>query len=128
MIVLFQKENIGVIREMDVIDDTLSVSIPIEKPMRERVMDLFEHSYYEVVITASTLAVVFVLAGLVRTLVLVKESNAFLWAMATETFYLTMFTTEVTIMVRMALKIRGNGTGECRNDARDVRNVWNNVA
>ncbi|XP_077564822.1 sperm-specific sodium:proton exchanger-like [Haemaphysalis longicornis] len=97
--VIWLKENIGSVPEQEVIEDSYSASEAMARPLRERVMDLFEHSYYEVVTTSSTLAVVFALAGLVRMVILTTRSNAFIAAITVEALYLTMFTTEVTVMI-----------------------------
>ncbi|KAH6930946.1 hypothetical protein HPB50_021060 [Hyalomma asiaticum] len=94
-----QKENLGTAREKGLIDDTSSGSEVLQRPLRERVVELFEHAYYEVVITSSTMAVVLVLAGLVRIMMLMPGSNAFIGAITVEALYLAMFTTEVTVMV-----------------------------
>ncbi|XP_037517358.1 uncharacterized protein LOC119394173 isoform X2 [Rhipicephalus sanguineus] len=97
--VFWLKENLGTVREKGLIEDTYSGSDVVYRPLRERVVELFEHAYYEVVVTSSTLAVVFVLAGLVRIVMLMPRSNAFIGAITVEALYLTMFTTEVTIML-----------------------------
>ncbi|XP_075550223.1 sperm-specific sodium:proton exchanger-like [Dermacentor variabilis] len=94
-----QKENVGTTREKGLIRDTFSGSEVMRRPLRERVVELFEHAYYEVVITSSTLAVVFVLCGLVRIVMLTPRGNAFIGAITLEALYLTMFTAEVTIMI-----------------------------
>ncbi|KAH7945673.1 hypothetical protein HPB49_013751 [Dermacentor silvarum] len=97
--IIWLKENLGTAHEKGLIEDTFSGSEAMRRPLRERVVELFEHAYYEVVITSSTLAVAFVLAGLVRIVMVTPRSNAFIGAIAVEALYLTMFTTEVTVMI-----------------------------
>ncbi|XP_072144445.1 sperm-specific sodium:proton exchanger-like [Dermacentor andersoni] len=97
--VIWLKENVGMAREKGLIEDTFSGSEVMRRPLRERVVELFEHAYYEVVVTSSTLAVVFVLSGLVRIVTLMPRSNAFIGAITIEALYLAMFTAEVTIMI-----------------------------
>ncbi|XP_064472024.1 uncharacterized protein LOC135386181 isoform X2 [Ornithodoros turicata] len=102
--IVWLKENISEIREDDgTIDDSFSLSDRIEKPMREKIMDLFEHAYYEVVITASTLGVALVLLGLLRHITVQSASSGssktFVYVLVTEAVYLAMFTTEVAIMI-----------------------------
>ncbi|KAL1424524.1 hypothetical protein MTO96_020073 [Rhipicephalus appendiculatus] len=96
--VIWLKENLGTLRDKGLAEDTYSGSEVVYRPLRERVVELFEHAYYEVVVTSSTLAVVFVLAGLVRIVMVMPRSNAFIGAITVEALYLTMFTTEVTVM------------------------------
>ncbi|XP_075549515.1 sperm-specific sodium:proton exchanger-like isoform X2 [Dermacentor variabilis] len=97
--VIWLKESLNTIHEKGLMEDTFSGSEVMPRPLRERVVELFEHAYYEVVITSSTLAVVFVLCGLVRIVMVTPRGNAFIGAIAVEALYLTMFTTEVTIMI-----------------------------
>ncbi|KAH7950736.1 hypothetical protein HPB52_000224 [Rhipicephalus sanguineus] len=94
-----QKESLGTASDKGLIEDTSSVSETVQRALRERVVELFEHAYYEVVITSSTMAVVFVLAGLMRIGMLMPRSNAFMGAITVEALYLAMFTIEVTVMV-----------------------------
>ncbi|KAK8770980.1 hypothetical protein V5799_025777 [Amblyomma americanum] len=95
--VIWLKENMGTAREEGLTEDS-GVDV-IQRPLRERVVELFEHSYYEAVVTSSTLAIVFVLAGLLRILMVTARSSAFIAAISVEALYLTMFTTEVTVMI-----------------------------
>ncbi|KAL1483927.1 hypothetical protein MTO96_012091 [Rhipicephalus appendiculatus] len=96
---IWLKESLGTARDKGLAEDTSSVCESVHRALRERVVELFEHAYYEVVIASSTMAVVFVLIGLLRIVILMPWSSAFMAAITVEALYLAMFTIEVTVMV-----------------------------
>ncbi|XP_064472111.1 uncharacterized protein LOC135386228 [Ornithodoros turicata] len=98
--VLWIKERIAVPTNEDksVSDDSASLTERIAKPISEKLMDLFEHEYYEMVITNTTLAFVSVLLGFLNAVVLYHEVSL-LFLLGIEAVYLIMFFIEVALMV-----------------------------
>ncbi|XP_064470464.1 uncharacterized protein LOC135385200 isoform X2 [Ornithodoros turicata] len=79
-------------------DESASLSERIAKPLREKLMDLFEHEYYEMVITNTSLSFVLVLWGTLEAIHAYHEYNIW-FVIALEFFYLTMFLVEVALMI-----------------------------
>ncbi|CAN7937778.1 unnamed protein product, partial [Ixodes hexagonus] len=79
-------------------DDSASLSEKIHKPFNEKLMDLFEHEFYEVIITQTSLAFVLVLSGLLLALQ-ADETLYYHLTLAVEAAYLVMYVVEVVLMI-----------------------------
>lgn len=79
-------------------DDSASLSERILKPFSEKLMDLFEHEYYEVIITQTSLAFVLGLSGLLMAL---QADTLFYYklVLASEAAYMALYVAEVLLMV-----------------------------
>ncbi|XP_065285634.1 sperm-specific sodium:proton exchanger-like [Dermacentor albipictus] len=98
--ILWVKDRLGepLHEETELDDDSVSLSEKLMKPLNERLMDLFEHDCYEVIITNTTLAFVLLLVGLLRAAVYSNE-RFFTVAMLVEFIYQVAFFVEVATML-----------------------------
>ncbi|CAN7981238.1 unnamed protein product, partial [Ixodes pacificus] len=98
--ILWLKDLMGDVPHEETIleDDSASLSERILKPFSEKLMDLFEHEYYEVVITQTSLAFVLGLSGLLMAL---QADTLFYYklVLASEAAYMALYVAEVLLMV-----------------------------
>ncbi|XP_077562595.1 sperm-specific sodium:proton exchanger-like [Haemaphysalis longicornis] len=82
----------------DLMDDTESFQSQVERNLQERVIDLFEHEFYELVITSTTLTFLTCLLGMVLYTPMQArlQSDAIL---VIEGIYITLFAAEITTMI-----------------------------
>ncbi|XP_064471650.1 sperm-specific sodium:proton exchanger-like isoform X2 [Ornithodoros turicata] len=82
----------------DMMDDTETLQDQLEKNLQERVIDLFEHKYYELVITSTTVTFMFCLsATLLNTRS--SEGDKFEQTLVVEGVYIALFGMEIISMV-----------------------------
>ncbi|KAH8022681.1 hypothetical protein HPB51_001402 [Rhipicephalus microplus] len=95
-----QKDRLGEQRheETELDDESVSLSEKMVKPLNERLMDLFEHECYEVIITNTTLAFVLLLVGLLRAAIY-SDVRYFTVIMLVELLYQLGFLVEVATML-----------------------------
>ncbi|XP_049524957.1 uncharacterized protein LOC119456640 [Dermacentor silvarum] len=98
--ILWVKDRLGepLHEETELDDDSVSQSEKLIKPLNERLMDLFEHDCYEVIITNTTLAFVLLLVGLLRAAIY-SHVRFFTIAMMVEFIYQVAFFVEVVTML-----------------------------
>ncbi|XP_054926248.1 sperm-specific sodium:proton exchanger-like isoform X2 [Dermacentor andersoni] len=98
--ILWVKDRLGepLHEETELDDESVSLSEKVAKPLNERLMDLFEHECYEVIITNTTLAFVLLLVGLLRAAIYSNE-RYFTIVMLVEFLYQTAFFVEVATML-----------------------------
>ncbi|KAK8758237.1 hypothetical protein V5799_004131 [Amblyomma americanum] len=98
--IIWVKDRLGEPRheETELDDESASLSEKVVKPLNERLMDLFEHECYEVIITNTTLAFVLLLVGLLRAAAYSNE-RYFTVVMLVEFVYQTVFFVEVATML-----------------------------
>ncbi|KAH6931565.1 hypothetical protein HPB50_025262 [Hyalomma asiaticum] len=98
--ILWVKDRLGEQRheETELDDESVSLSEKVVKPLNERLMDLFEHECYEVIITNTTLAFVLLLVGLLRAAIYTTVWY-FTIIMLVELFYQLAFIVEVATML-----------------------------
>ncbi|XP_037279856.2 uncharacterized protein LOC119172813 [Rhipicephalus microplus] len=82
----------------DLMDDTESIQSQMERNVQERIIDMFEHKYYELVITSTTLTFLTCLLGMLMNTPLPPKprSDAVL---VIEGVYIILFAAEITTMV-----------------------------
>ncbi|XP_077485276.1 uncharacterized protein LOC144095396 [Amblyomma americanum] len=100
--IIWVKDRLGEPRheETELDDESASLSEKVVKPLNERLMDLFEHECYEVIITNTTLAFVLLLVGLLRAAAYSNE-RYFTVVMLVEFVYQAVFFVEVATMVSL---------------------------
>ncbi|KAL1479249.1 hypothetical protein MTO96_052006 [Rhipicephalus appendiculatus] len=98
--ILWVKDRLGEQRheETELDDESVSLSEKVVKPLNERLMDLFEHECYEVIITNTTLAFVLLLVGLLRAAIY-SDERYFTIIMLVELLYQLGFFVEVATML-----------------------------
>lgn len=95
-----QKERLSVSSfGEDLMDDTESFQSQIERNLQERVIDLFEHKYYELIITSTTLTFMWCLLGTLLNTTLSPETR-FERILILEGVYITLFFAEIISMAR----------------------------
>ncbi|XP_065302030.1 sperm-specific sodium:proton exchanger-like [Dermacentor albipictus] len=82
----------------DLMDDTESFQSQLERNLQERIIDMFEHKYYELVITSTTLTFLTCLLGMLLNTPLPPKprSDAIL---VIEGVYIILFAAEITTMI-----------------------------
>ncbi|KAL3196980.1 hypothetical protein MRX96_014932 [Rhipicephalus microplus] len=82
----------------DLMDDTESIQSQMERNVQERIIDMFEHKYYELVITSTTLTFLTCLLGMLMNTPLPPKprSDAVL---VIEGVYIILFAAEITTMI-----------------------------
>lgn len=98
--IVWVKDRLGETRheETELDDESASLSEKVVKPLNERLMDLFEHECYEVIITNTTLAFVLLLVGLLRAATYTNE-RYFTIVILVEFVYQAVFFVEVATML-----------------------------
>lgn len=97
-------------------DESASQTERIAKPVSEKLMDLFEHEYYEVVVTNTSLAFICVLYGAHEASAAYHEVSI-LVVIAVQAVYLTIFFIEVALMVKFQDVTERKGLSEITNSA-----------
>ncbi|KAH9368714.1 hypothetical protein HPB48_004733 [Haemaphysalis longicornis] len=82
----------------DLMDDTESFQSQMERNFQERVIDLFEHEYYELVITSTTLTFLTCLLGMLLNSPLPTKTRSDC-LLVIEGTYITLFAAEITTMI-----------------------------
>ncbi|XP_077564299.1 sperm-specific sodium:proton exchanger-like [Haemaphysalis longicornis] len=100
VVTVVQKDHLGEPphQETKLDDESASVSEKVAKALNDRLMDLFEHECYEVVITNTTLAFVLLLAGLLRA-ASYTDARYLTLVMFAQFVYLVVFFLEVATML-----------------------------